>query len=155
MTNLPSFEIDHDLLLPGLYTSRADVFGPASITTYDLRIRRPYKDPTLTVEEGHSFEHLLAYYLRQLPEAKKIIYVGPMGCLTGFYVITCCLDYESIHQNLMQACELICEATKMPGDKKAMCGNNRTLNLAAGKNVAREYLNILKSPTIADNPPKL
>ncbi|MBQ9010531.1 MAG: S-ribosylhomocysteine lyase, partial [Clostridia bacterium] len=88
MDLIPSFSVDHTRIIPGIFTSRVDVLGEYRVTTYDVRLRRPNIEPAIDVAAMHSLEHLVATYLRNDPEWKdEVIYWGPMGCLTGFYLI--------------------------------------------------------------------
>ena len=88
MDLIPSFTIDHTKLLPGVYVSRVDDVAGIKVTTYDIRLKRPNVEPCAGVGATHTLEHLIATYLRNNDEWKdKVIYWGPMGCLTGFYFI--------------------------------------------------------------------
>lgn len=88
MEKIPSFTIDHTRLLPGIYVSRQDVVGNEIVTTFDIRMKRPNMEPTLHQGAIHTIEHLAATFLRNEPQWKdKIIYWGPMGCLTGNYLV--------------------------------------------------------------------
>ena len=88
MDLIPSFSVDHTRIVPGIFISRVDVVGDKKVTTYDVRVRRPNIEPVIDVAAMHSLEHLIATYLRNDPEWKdEVIYWGPMGCLTGFYLI--------------------------------------------------------------------
>ena len=88
MKLIPSFSVDHNYIVPGIFTSRVDTVGNGTVTTYDIRVTRPNKEPAVDVGAMHSLEHIIATYLRNDPDWKdEIIYWGPMGCLTGFYLI--------------------------------------------------------------------
>lgn len=88
MEKIASFTIDHLKLLPGVYVSRQDTVGTESLTTFDLRMTAPNREPVMNTAEMHAIEHLAATFLRNNPEWQdKIIYFGPMGCRTGFYLI--------------------------------------------------------------------
>ena len=88
MDKIPSFTIDHNKLLRGIYVSRVDVFNGVTITTFDIRMKEPNRQPVLEQEGLHTIEHLAATYLRNNDEWKdKIVYWGPMGCRTGNYLI--------------------------------------------------------------------
>ena len=88
MEKITSFTIDHLRLLPGLYVSRKDAVGCEIITTFDLRICRPNYEPVMNTAEIHTIEHLAATYLRNEPYWKdRVLYFGPMGCRTGFYLL--------------------------------------------------------------------
>ena len=88
MELIQSFSVDHTLIVPGIFTSRVDSLGEYSVTTYDIRLKRPNREPVIDVAAMHSLEHIIATYLRNDPDWKnEVIYWGPMGCLTGFYLI--------------------------------------------------------------------
>ena len=95
MEKITSFTIDHLKLLPGVYVSRKDHAGDAVITTFDIRMTRPNYEPVMNTAEVHTIEHLGAMFLRNHAEYKeKVLYFGPMGCRTGFYLLLAG-DYES------------------------------------------------------------
>ena len=85
--NVASFMIDHEKLLKGIYVSRKDTIGKETVTTFDVRIKRPNIEPPVEVSAMHTLEHLIAVYLRQSDRSEDIVYVGPMGCRTGMYII--------------------------------------------------------------------
>ena len=88
MDLIPSFSVDHTKIVPGIFTSRVDILGDQKVTTYDVRVTRPNVEPAVDVMAMHSLEHIVATYLRNDPDWKdQVIYWGPMGCLTGFYLI--------------------------------------------------------------------
>lgn len=88
MELIQSFSVDHTRIIPGIFTSRVDHMGPYSVTTYDIRLKRPNKEPVIDVAAMHTLEHIIATYLRNDPDWKEdVVYWGPMGCLTGFYLI--------------------------------------------------------------------
>ena len=88
MELIKSFSVDHTRIVPGIFVSRVDKLGEYSVTTYDVRLKRPNREPVVDVAAMHSLEHIIATYLRNDPEWKDdVIYWGPMGCLTGFYLI--------------------------------------------------------------------
>ena len=88
MEKITSFTIDHIKLQPGLYVSRKDKVGAETVTTFDLRLTKPNDEPVMNTAEVHTIEHLAATYLRNEPNWKdKVLYFGPMGCRTGFYLI--------------------------------------------------------------------
>ena len=138
---IASFTINHEVLQRGLYVSRRD----GDITTFDLRCRKPYAEPVLTDVETHSLEHLLATELRNGPYGQSVVYVGPMGCATGFYVLFREVSDDTAVWTIVRAFRKITESSVMPGNSKVECGNCLTLDLAAGKRVAAEYLAVIKS----------
>ena len=88
MEKIASFTIDHIKLKPGVYVSRKDRIGAETVTTFDLRITSPNDEPVMNTAEIHAMEHLGATYLRNDPEWKdRVVYFGPMGCRTGFYLL--------------------------------------------------------------------
>ena len=88
VNNVPSFKLDHTKLKCGLFVSRKDIMGSGVLTTFDIRMKRPYHDEVMTTGSVHALEHLLAAYLRSDPLwGDRVIYIGPMGCRTGFYLI--------------------------------------------------------------------
>ena len=95
MEKIASFTVNHLALLPGIYVSRKDKVGDQVLTTFDLRMTAPNREPVINTAEIHTLEHLGATFLRNHPDWKeKVIYFGPMGCRTGFYLILAG-DYES------------------------------------------------------------
>ena len=97
METITSFTVDHMRLLPGIYVSRKDSTGHDIVTTFDIRMTRPNFEPVMNTAEVHTIEHLGATFLRNHKEmADKVVYFGPMGCRTGFYLILAG-DYESIN----------------------------------------------------------
>lgn len=151
MQKIRSFTVDHDRLDRGIYVSRVD----GDIVTYDLRMRRPNAGNYMTDLEMHSLEHLLATFMRAGSAGDRVIYVGPMGCRTGFYL----LMRGSVDQNnenlaaLKDALRGIAAYNgKMPGARRRECGNYRCLSVAAARREAEEYLRVLEStaaPTFA------
>lgn len=149
MPRIRSFAVDHDCLIPGIYFSRAD--GDA--VTYDLRMRRPNAGDYMTPLAMHSLEHMLATYMRSGTLGARVIYVGPMGCRTGFYLIVRQEPDESADElnravlaALREALAGIAAHTgKVPGAHRRECGNYRCLSLAAAKEEAARYLEVLDS----------
>lgn len=142
MKTIASFTVDHTRLLPGIYVSRKDRAGSETITTFDLRLTRPNLDPVLGTGEVHTIEHLAATFLRNDPEfAEKVIYFGPMGCRTGFYLILAG-DYESkdIVGLVKRTFEFIRDFEgDIPGAAPSQCGNYSDMNLEKAKAAAGEY----------------
>lgn len=149
--NIPSFEVDHTKLIPGLYVSRIDKVGKEVITTYDIRLVRPNQGLEFSTGAMHALEHLGAYYLRNQPDVKeKIIYFGPMGCRTGFYLVMAGY-YEPLElvPLLRSAFNYIIQYNGVvPGATEKECGNYRDMNLAEAKAYAKKYLEeFLLNPT--------
>lgn len=152
MEKIPSFTIDHTRLLPGIYVSRRDV-TPSSdeLTTFDVRLTRPNREPALSPEALHAMEHLAATFLRNHPEwASKVVYWGPMGCATGNYLILSG-HYESrdILPLMRETFEFIADFEgEVPGATPRDCGNYSFMDLTAAKSAARNFLEkTLLSPT--------
>ena len=145
MEKIASFTVDHTVLDEGIYVSRTD----GDIVTYDLRMKKPNTDDLLTNSQMHSFEHMLATYLRNGELKDKIIYVGPMGCQTGFYVLVRMNDNERFLKELKLALEkIINHDGEMFGNSPVECGNHKNLSTDEAKKEAEAYLNILNSQEI-------
>lgn len=144
MKQITSFTIDHLRLLPGIYVSRKDTVGSEVITTFDLRMTRPNFEPVMNTAEMHAIEHLAATYLRNDEEYQnKIIYFGPMGCRTGFYLLLAG-DYASrdIIPLMIRLFEFIRDFEgDVPGATAIGCGNHLDMNLPMAKYLADRYLN--------------
>lgn len=148
METIASFTVDHMKLLPGVYVSRKDSTGNDVVTTFDIRMTRPNFEPVMNTAEIHTIEHLGATFLRNHEEmGNKIIYFGPMGCRTGFYLILAG-DYESedIVPLLREMFEFIrTYEGEVPGASAKECGNYLDLNLPMAKYIADKYLdNVLR-----------
>ncbi len=143
MQKITSFTIDHIKLIPGVYVSRKDPVGSEMITTFDLRMTSPNDEPVMNTAEMHTIEHLAATYLRNHKEfGPKIIYFGPMGCRTGFYLLLAG-DYESkdILELLKEMYTFIAEyGGEVPGASAKDCGNYLDMNLPMAKYLAKKYL---------------
>jgi len=141
------FQVDHLRLKPGVYVARKDKCGDEIITTFDLRVKEPNKEPVLDQPALHTIEHLSASFLRSHKEwSEKIIYFGPMGCRTGFYVILKG-DYNSsdIIHLLMEMFEWIDQFDgDIPGASSAECGNWREQNIDMAKLESRKYADLLR-----------
>ncbi len=142
MKTIASFTVDHTKLLPGIYVSRKDMAGKETITTFDLRLTRPNIDPVMGTGEIHTIEHLAATFLRNDGEfSEKVIYFGPMGCRTGFYLILAG-DYES--KDIVPLIDRTFEFIKnfegnVPGATPEQCGNYSDMDLCGAKSCARAY----------------
>ena len=143
METIKSFTVDHKRLLPGVYVSRKDSTGHDVVTTFDIRMTRPNFEPVMNTAEIHTLEHLGATFLRNHEEwSDKIIYFGPMGCRTGFYLLLAG-DYESedIISLLREMFELVCHFEgEIPGAAPEACGNYLDQNLPMAKYLAEKYL---------------
>ena len=151
MKKIESFLVDHLRLKPGVYVSRKDKYNDVVITTFDLRVKEPNKEPVLDQPALHTIEHLCATFLRSHEEWKdKIVYFGPMGCRTGFYVIMEG-DYSSadIVHLLMEMFEWIDKFEgDIPGATPAECGNYREQNIEMAKWESRRYAALLRNAGI-------
>ena len=139
---ITSFQVNHDKLKKGMYISRID----GDIVTYDLRMKVPNAGYYLDNAALHTIEHLFATYVRSSPLSKNIVYVGPMGCRTGFYFITRGIDHAQSIALVRQSFEFITEfAGEIPGAKRPECGNYLNQDLVGAKAEARDYLEVLKT----------
>ena len=143
MKTIASFTINHLTLLPGIYVSRKDTVGDSVVTTFDLRMTSPNEEPVMNTAEMHTIEHLAATYLRNHKEfGKKIIYFGPMGCRTGFYLLLAG-DFESkdIVPLMVEMWEFIRDfKDEVPGASAKDCGNYLDMNLGMANYLAKKYL---------------
>ncbi len=143
MDKIASFTVNHLDLNPGVYVSRKDVFKDTTLTTFDLRMTAPNKEPVMNTAEIHTIEHLGATFLRNHPVWKdKTVYFGPMGCRTGFYVIfEGDLKSEDILPVIKEMFIFIADFTgEVPGASPRDCGNYLDLNLPMAKFLAKKYL---------------
>lgn len=143
MEKIPSFTIDHIKLLRGVYVSRKDQVGGEVITTFDIRMKEPNREPVIGLPELHTIEHLAATYLRNSEQWKdKVIYFGPMGCCTGNYLLLKG-DYKSedIVELLKDMFTFIANfEEEIPGANAKDCGNYLCNNLPMAKYEAKKYL---------------
>ena len=143
MEKITSFTIDHLRLLPGIYVSRKDHAGDTVVTTFDIRITRPNYEPVMNTAEVHTIEHLGATFLRNQEDWKdRVLYFGPMGCRTGFYLLLTG-DYESVDiVPLMQEMFTFMRdfEGQVPGAAAKDCGNYLDMNLPMTRYLADRYL---------------
>lgn len=143
MEKITSFTIDHIKLQPGVYVSRKDTIGTEIITTFDIRMTSPNEEPVMNTAEMHTIEHLAATFLRNHKEfGTKIIYWGPMGCRTGFYLLLAG-DYDSkdIIELLKEMYIFIADYKgEVPGAAPKDCGNYLDMNLPMAKYLSKKYL---------------
>ena len=142
MERITSFTVDHDLLEPGIYLSRVD----GDVTTYDLRTRKPNMGDYMDNLTMHSVEHMVATHIRNSELRDDVIYFGPMGCQTGFYLLVRNADHRQVLTVLKQVLReiLACEGPVYGASPKE-CGNYRNLDLDAAKVECRRYLDVLES----------
>ena len=142
MQKIASFTVDHNLLDPGIYVSRRD----GNITTYDLRTRKPNCGDYMDNLTMHSVEHLFATFVRNSAIKDSVIYFGPMGCQTGFYLLTKDVPDERVLEITMEILEKIVSYDgEMPGNTAVECGNYRNLNVDAARLECARYLDVLKN----------
>ncbi len=149
METVSSFEVDHDRLLRGVYISRIDSVGAEKVTTFDLRMKLPNVEEVLSNGGIHTIEHLMAVYLRTQSGAfaEQVLYVGPMGCRTGMYLILKGLPQpKDIVPILTELFEYISKFDgQVPATTSIECGNYRDHNLEDAKKEAALYLEVLKN----------
>ena len=143
MEKIASFTIDHLRLLPGVYVSRKDAVGSETLTTFDLRMTAPNREPVMNTAEMHAIEHLAATYLRNNEEWQdKVIYFGPMGCRTGCYLIVAGdLTSKDVLPLIISTFEFIRDFKgDVPGASAKDCGNYLDMNLPMANYLADRYL---------------
>lgn len=141
MERIASFCINHDTIVPGMYISRVDF---DDIVTYDVRFKHPNAGDFLTPESAHTIEHIFATYIRSIRD--NVLYVGPMGCLTGFYVIMKGLDHKAAIDAVKEATHFTANFTgEIPGSKKEECGNYMMHDLDKAKKDAAEFYEAIKN----------
>lgn len=155
MKLIPSFAVDHTNLQPGIYISRRDIVGNERVTTYDIRMTAPNQEPALAPSAIHTIEHIVATYLRNEDEWKeRIIYWGPMGCLTGNYLIVKG-EYpaEEIRQLMIRAFSHVASyQDEVPGTTPATCGNYLLHDLPMARWEARRYVERLQNAFCSEYP---
>lgn len=143
MKTIQSFSINHDILEKGMYTSRVD--GDA--VTYDIRMKKPNnpENDYLTPAAAHTFEHLFATYVRNSSRSDEIIYVGPMGCLTGFYFVVRDSLSPADAIRLVQECFAFIRTFEgeIPGSRQIECGNYRMHDLPGAREIAADMCSVL------------
>lgn len=140
MKKIKSFEVDHTKMDRGLYVSRID----GDIITYDIRMVKPNTPPYLENDGIHTFEHLFATFVRNSEYSEKIIYVGPMGCRTGFYFLVRNLSYEVVKKLVQDTLEFIYKFSgEIPGVSIEECGNYLDHNLDKARKYAKSMYDVL------------
>lgn len=140
MDRIPSFSKNHDTLQPGLHVSMC-MHG---VTTWDLRFKKPNAGDYITPKALHTIEHLLATTLRNSALKDDVIYFGPMGCRTGFYLLTVELDRQQVKELLKDAIEVALTLDEVPGSKREECGNYLEHDLGGAKRELEAYARILE-----------
>ncbi len=141
MEKIKSFSVDHDLLTPGLYISRVD----GDVVTYDLRMKTPNGGDYLGVSGLHTAEHLLATYVRNSAYSDSVVYVGPMGCRTGMYLLVRdTVSVSRVIELVREAFAFMADFTgEIPGNKRQECGNYLDHDLNDCKREAAAYCRVL------------
>lgn len=148
MEKITSFTIDHIKLQPGLYVSRTDKIGAETVTTFDLRLTSPNEEPVMNTAEMHTMEHLAATYLRNEPNWKEsVLYFGPMGCRTGFYLLLAGEWTSEQIVPLVRDCFLFIAdfVGEVPGASAKDCGNFLDMNLPMANYWGRRYAALLEN----------
>ena len=148
MEKITSFTIDHIKLQPGLYVSRKDRVGSETVTTFDLRLTKPNDEPVMNTAEVHTMEHLAATYLRNEPDWKdRVLYFGPMGCRTGFYLLLAGnLESKDVLE-LVKGCFTFIRDFRgeVPGASAKDCGNFLDMNLPMANYWGKRYAALLEN----------
>jgi S-ribosylhomocysteine lyase len=150
MEKIPSFTVDHLRLLPGIYISRTDDVEGHTVTTFDLRMTRPNYEPVINTAEIHAIEHIGATFLRNHKTfGHKVIYFGPMGCRTGFYLILAgAYTSKDILGLVRELFEFVLDfEDEIPGSSAKDCGNYIDMNLPMAKYEANRYLERIEAIT--------
>ena len=148
MEKITSFTIDHIKLQPGLYVSRKDRMGDQTVTTFDLRLTKPNDEPVMNTAEVHTIEHLAATYLRNDPTWKdKVLYFGPMGCRTGFYLL---LWGDYCSRDVLEPVKACFRFVRdyrgeVPGASAKDCGNYLDMNLSMANYWGGKYVSLLEN----------
>lgn len=141
MEVISSFTIDHTQLKPGIYVSRED----GDFTTFDLRVTEPNKEPAMSPAAIHTLEHLMATWFRNSRVKSDVVYVGPMGCLTGMYVIMRPgYSVDDLRDLTIECLLWILQQTEIPGTTAATCGNYLLHDLPMCKYYCKKYLHSLQ-----------
>ena len=148
MEKIASFTVTHDTLEKGMYISRID----GDVVTYDIRMKKPNGGDYLQMSAAHTLEHLFATYARNSRQKDQVIYVGPMGCRTGFYLLL--RDTVAYADAIALVKESMAFARdfngEIPGNKKEECGNYLDHDLQGAKEIGREMAEVLSAWTVAD-----
>ena len=148
MEKIASFTIDHLRLQPGVYVSRKDRVGSETVTTFDLRMTSPNEEPVMNTAEVHTIEHLGATFLRNDPRWKdRVLYFGPMGCRTGFYLLLAGdLCSEQVLDLVSRCFRFIADYRgEVPGASARDCGNYLDMNLPMANYLAEKYCRVLET----------
>ena len=147
MEKITSFTVNHDLLTPGIYISRVD----GDITTYDLRTRTPNAGDYMDNLTMHSVEHMFATLIRNSTLKEQVVYFGPMGCQTGFYLLMRNADHPRVFETVKQVLrDILAHEGAVYGASRQECGNYRNLSLEAAKTECQRYLRVLEGISCPD-----
>lgn len=147
MEKIASFMVDHTKLEPGIYLSRED----RGVITYDLRFIKPNTPPFLSNKALHTIEHLCATYLRNSKFSENVIYFGPMGCRTGFYLLTLGLTHKEVIGLVKKTISDLSDYEgPIPGQSEIECGNYKELDLQEAKKELIKYNDVIKDLTEKD-----
>ncbi len=141
MDRIPSFSKNHDTLETGLHVS----MKMHGVTTWDLRFKKPNAGDYISPKALHTVEHLLATTLRNSEHKNDIIYFGPMGCRTGFYLLTVNLEREEVIPLLKECILFALSLGEVPGNRREECGNYLEHDLGGAKKELADYLKILEN----------
>lgn len=141
MNKIESFKINHLVLESGLYASRRDRCGDCVVTTFDLRITAPNREPVIDMPALHTIEHLCATYLRNSDQKDNVVYFGPMGCRTGCYLVMFGdLKSQDVYNLVLSMCDFVLQFEgEIPGASPVECGNYSEQNLEMAKYYIRKY----------------
>lgn len=147
MQRIASFGVDHRTIVPGVYISRID----GDVTTYDLRTRKPNTGDLMTHAQMHSTEHLFATFVRNSEIQEQVIYFGPMGCQTGYYLLVRNANHAQVLKVLKQILgDILQYEGPMPGQSEIECGNYRNLDVQVAKEDCRRYYEAIQDMTEKD-----
>lgn len=148
MKKIASFTVNHDKLEKGMYISRID----GDVVTYDIRMKKPNGGDYFTMSAAHTMEHLFATYARNSAQGDKVLYVGPMGCRTGFYLLVRdSLSHENAIAMVRESMAFIRDFVgEIPGNKKEECGNYLDHDLAGAKALGKDMAAVLQNWTVDD-----
>ena len=142
MEKIASFTVNHNVLAPGLYLSRRD----GEVSTFDLRFKKPNTGDLLTNAQLHSVEHIIATLLRNSPERDAVIYFGPMGCQTGFYLLVRSAEHDLVYQVVLDVLKQIIEHKgAVFGASRKECGHYENLNLENAIKECKTYKKVLEA----------
>ena len=145
LKRIASFEVNHNVLERGIYISRID----KDITTYDIRMKLPNKNDYLATAAMHTIEHIVATFVRNSAYSDRIIYFGPMGCRTGFYLLTRDIPENEVISLIFDAFSFLAEFRgEIPGTTAIECGNYLEHNLETAKDEARNYLPVIENYSV-------